>query len=150
MCGSRHHRPGVDEVVTVQGSILMEGAAEGPLLVLDDPVSFWGGVDPVSGCILDAHHPQVGEVVTGTVLVMSGGRGSSSASTVLTEMIRTGTAPVAIVLGRRDAIIVLGAVVAAELYHQVMPIIIVPAADIAGLISGEQARIAEDGSLIVE
>jgi len=136
--------------VTVRGTSLMEGAAEGPLLVLDDPVSFWGGVDPVSGRICDAHHAQVGEVVTGTILVMSGGRGSSSASTVLAEMIRTGTAPGAIVLGRPDAVIVLGAVVAAELYHLVMPIIMVPAAEVAGMMSGENARVVEDGNLIVQ
>ncbi|MGH8912374.1 MAG: aconitase X swivel domain-containing protein, partial [Acidimicrobiia bacterium] len=124
-------------------------AAEGPLLVLNEPVSFWGGVDPVSGRIRDAHHAQAGKVVTGTVLVMSGGRGSSSASTVLAEMIRTGTAPGAIVLGRPDAIVVLGAVVAAELYHLVMPIIMVPTGDLATLMSGEKARVAEDARLFV-
>jgi predicted aconitase with swiveling domain len=112
-------------MVTWHGIPLVGGAASGPLLVLEKPVSFWGGVDAETGEIRDPRHPQAGVVVTGSVLVTAEGRGSSSASTVLAEMIRTGRAPAALVLGRADAIIVLGAVVASELYGVVMPVVAV-------------------------
>ena len=52
----------------------------------------------------------------GRILVMRAGRGSSSGSSVLAEAIRAGTAPAAIVLAERDAILAVGAMVAAELY----------------------------------
>ena len=64
----------------MEGRILVEGHAKGPALVLDEPLSFWGGLDPATGRIVDVHHPQRDTVVTGRVLVMPGGRGSSSRS----------------------------------------------------------------------
>ncbi|HEX6989949.1 MAG TPA: DUF126 domain-containing protein [Bacillota bacterium] len=90
---------------------------------LDEPLSFWGGLDPATGRIIDRRHPQHGLVVTGRVLLMPGGRGSSSSSTVLAEAIRLGTGPAAILLTERDAIIALGAMVAGELYGRVCPVV---------------------------
>ena len=75
---------------------LVPGTAEGPALVLDEPLSFWGGVDPETGDITDVRHPQHGASVTGRILVMPSGRGSSSSSSVLAESIRAGTAPAGI------------------------------------------------------
>ena len=94
-------------------------------MVLSEPVSFWGGVDH-HGTIIDAHHPQVGTSLTGSVLVMHTGRGSSSASSVLAELIRTGQGPVAIILEERDAILALAAFVAEELYGVALPIVELP------------------------
>ena len=48
---------------------LVEGEASGEALVLSEPLSFWGGLDPACGEIIDRHHPQVGERVSGKVLV---------------------------------------------------------------------------------
>ena len=92
-----------------EGRTLVPGEAHGPALVLTEALSFWGGLDPATGKIVDVHHPQHGVVVTGSVLVMPGGRGSSSSSSVLAEAIRAGTAPAAIVLAEADPIIALGA-----------------------------------------
>jgi uncharacterized protein len=104
---------------------LVPGPATGPALVLSEPLSFWGGVDPSDGRIIDQHHPEAGQTVRGKVLVMPSGRGSSSSSSVLAETIRAGTGPVAIVLAAPDRILALGAVVAAELYGRVMPVVAV-------------------------
>ena len=93
-------------------------------MVLEQPLSFWGGMDPHSGRVIDRRHPQAGIELAGRILVLPSGRGSSSSSTVLAEAIRTGTAPAAIVLKEPDAIIVLGAVVARELYGRVMPVVV--------------------------
>jgi predicted aconitase with swiveling domain len=107
---------------------LVPGQARGRALVLDEPLSFWGGVDPATGAIIDRHHPQVGRSVAGTILVMPSGRGSSSSSSVLAEAIRSGTGPAGIVLREPDRIVALGALVAAELYGKVCPVL-VPAED---------------------
>ena len=128
-----------------EGRTLVPGEARGPALVLSEPLSFWGGLDPATGAIIDAHHPQLGAVVTGTVLVMPGGRGSSSSSSVLAEAIRAGTAPAAIVLAEPDAIIALGALVARELYGASIPIIELETND---LLTGMEISVSagEDGA----
>lgn len=106
---------------------LVSGTAEGRTLVLDEPLGFWGGVDPATGTIVDVHHPQTGANVAGRVLVMPGGRGSSSSSSVLAEAVRAGTAPAAIVLREPDAILALGSIVARELYGRAVPVVVTDA-----------------------
>ncbi|MET9310482.1 DUF126 domain-containing protein [Kribbella sp. NPDC003505] len=109
----------------VHGRTLHPGSATGLPIRLTAPLSFWGGTDD-QGRIVDAHHPQCGAVLTGRILLMESGRGSSSASSVLAEQIRARTAPAAIVLSRPDPIIPLGALVAAELYHLDLPVVVAP------------------------
>ena len=104
--------------------MLVEGSATGRALVLDEPLSLWGGLDPVTGRIVEAGHPQVGDVVTGRILVLPSGRGSSSSATVLAEAIRAGTAPAGIVLAEPDGIIAIGALAAAELYDIRIPVVV--------------------------
>jgi predicted aconitase with swiveling domain len=103
---------------------LVAGTAVGRALVLDEPLSFWGGIDPATGDIVDARHPQHGQNVAGRILVMPSGRGSSSSSSVLAEAIRASTAPAAIVLGEADPILALGAIVARELYGKATPVVV--------------------------
>jgi predicted aconitase with swiveling domain len=103
---------------------LVAGTAEGPALVLDEPLSLWGGLDPETGSIIDTRHPQRGANVAGRVLVMPAGRGSSSSSSVLAEAIRAGTGPAAIVLGEPDPILALGAIVARELFGTSIPVVV--------------------------
>lgn len=103
---------------------LVEGTARAPALVLDEPLSFWGGVDPATGDVIDVRHPQYGANVAGRVLVMPWGRGSSSSSSVLAESVRAGTAPAAIILLEADPILALGAIVARELYGLTIPIVV--------------------------
>lgn len=91
--------------------VLFGGTASGPWLRLDAPISFWGGVDPFTGRITNTRHPQHGQCVTDTVLAIPATIGSCSASGVLLELIRGGKAPAAIVLGRTDAILVIGCIV---------------------------------------
>jgi len=123
---------------------LVAGEASGEALVLDEPLSFWGGLDPETGRLIDVHHPQFGEVVTGRVLVMPSGRGSSSSSSVLAEAIRAGTAPAAIVLLEPDPIVALGAIVARELYGTSVPVVVasdVPRGRVRVSATGGSARI---------
>ena len=77
----------------MNGRVLVPGEANGPALVLDEPLSFWGGLDPETGTIVEVSHPQRGRSVAGRILVMPSGRGSSSSATVLAEAIRGAPAP---------------------------------------------------------
>ena len=104
--------------------VLHAGHAQGEVLALDAPLSFWGGVHETEGTIIDVHHPQHGAVVAGRVLLMPSGRGSSSSSSVLAELIRNGHSPSAILLREADPILALGALVAAELYGRQVPVLV--------------------------
>lgn len=108
----------------LEGRALIHGSAAGRAIVLEEPLSFWGGFDPASGRVIDRHHPQAGASLTGLIVVMPGGRGSSSSSSVLAEAVRAGTGPAGIVLGSPDSIIALGALVARELYGTVLPVVV--------------------------
>jgi predicted aconitase with swiveling domain len=100
----------------VAPEILVPGRpGAGEALILTAPISFWGGVDPRTGRIADVRHPQHGESIAGKVLFLPGTIGSSSASAVLLELVRTGHAPAALVLHEPDAILLLGLIVAREM-----------------------------------
>lgn len=107
-----------------EGRTLVAGEATGTALVLDEPLSFWGGLDQDTGRVIDVRHPQFGAEMAGRVLVMPSGRGSSSSPSVLAEAIRAGTAPVAIVMREADPLVALGAVVARELYGNAIPVVV--------------------------
>lgn len=111
----------------LSGTTLCAGEASGTLLVLAEPLSFWGGTDRKTGMIIDTHHPQHGISMAGCVLLMDASRGSSSSSSVLAEQLRAGVGPAAILLTARDAIVALGALAAAELYDTHMPIVLLDA-----------------------
>ena len=109
----------------------------GRALVLTEPLSLWGGMDPASGELIDAHHPQRGANLAGRVVVMPAARGSSSSASVLAEAVRAGTAPVAILVGESDLILAIGSAVAEELYGQHVPVVVVTPEELAAIRDGE-------------
>ena len=115
----------------------------GPVTILTDALSFWGGVDAATGRIIDVHHPQHGADLAGRVVVMPGDRGSWSSASVFAATVRAGTAPSALILGEPDLILAIGAAVAAELYGVTVPVVVDPAAS-AALRTGD--RVAVDGA----
>ena len=117
----------------------------GRALVLAEPLSLWGGMDPATGVLIDAHHPQRGLSLTGRVVVMPSARGSSSSASVLAEAVRAGTAPAAIILGEPDLILAVGSAVAEELYGVVVPIVSITADALARIVDGTEVGIDEQG-----
>jgi predicted aconitase with swiveling domain len=119
----------------------------GTALVLDEPLSLWGGVDPASGLIIDVHHPQRGAAIGGRVLVMPSGRGSSSSASVLAEAVRAGTAPAAILIGEADLILAIGSAVAEELYGVRVPVVVKPLDRLARIRDGMVLQIGPRGGV---
>lgn len=132
-----------------QGRVLAPGTATGPALVLDEPLSLWGGVDPATGRIIEPRHPQHGAAVTDRALVMPAARGSSSSASVLAEMIRAGTAPAAVLLGEPDLILALGSTVAGELYGVQLPVVVLTDGIRRRIASGSTVTVGQDGSVEV-
>jgi predicted aconitase with swiveling domain len=123
----------VSGAVLARGTPLIDGVAEGPLLRLAQPISFWGGVDPMTGRLTDPDHPQHGLAITGTVLALAGLRGSSSSSAIMLELLARGLAPAALLLAEPDAILALGVVVSREMGYGAIPVLALPAGEQASL-----------------
>ena len=109
--------------------VLLPGAAEGDVLRLERPLSFWGGVDPSSGDITDPRHPQFGANMAGCIVAMERGIGSSSGSSILLELLANGNGPIGLLLIEPDAILTLAAVVAREMGYADLPIFLITEAD---------------------
>jgi predicted aconitase with swiveling domain len=130
--------------VTLAGEALTPGQARGMTLVLDEPISFWGGIDENTGRVIDTRHPQSGASVAGMILVLPCGRGSSSSSSVLAECLRNGVGPAAIVLAEPDPILALGALVAGELYGTAIPVVVLAADAYASCTTARELTVEAD------
>ena len=119
-------------------------SVEGRAIVLTEPLSLWGGMDPATGELIDAHHPQRGANLAGRIVVMPGGRGSSSSASVLAEAVRAGTAPVAFLVGEADLILSIGSAVAEELYGVLVPVVIADAALRGRIADDDLVRVGPD------
>ena len=112
-------------IAEVIGRGLVGGEATGKVLRLDSPLSFWGGLDPTTGRIIDQAHPQVGASVAGRIVAMPGSRGSSGTPGVLGESLRRGLGPVGMIVTKPDINLVAGSLAATALYGVTCPIILV-------------------------
>ena len=96
----------------LKGRKVYKGSARGPALVSSEAVSFYGGVDPATGKVVEKGHPLEGQVITGKVLVFPTGKGSTVGSYIIYDMKKRGTAPAAIVNKEIETIIAVGAIIA--------------------------------------
>lgn len=129
----------------IQGQALTSGSAEGQVLFSDTALSFWGGVAPASGEVIDRHHPLSGQIITGKVLAIPNGRGSCTGSSVLMEVILNGKGPAALVLEQADEILALGAIVAELVFGRALPVVSVGSTAFASLRHAAWAQVQADG-----
>lgn len=134
----------------LRAKVLVAGTASGVALVLSEPLSLWGGLNPETGEIIDRRHPQAGQIVSGQVLVLPSGRGSSSASSILLEAVKQGTAPAAIITSETDGILALGAAVAREMYDQSPPVLVLSPESYVQIQTGQSLQISQDGVIQIE
>ncbi len=133
--------------VAIQGRVLHPGTASGNVLVLDAPLSFWGGFDPATGTILDQQHPQAGYSVGGKILALRETRGSAGTPAAIAEAIRRGCGPLAFLMVRPDVNVVTGVKVAAHLYGRIVPVVTITAADFARLANDMKMEVSPDGKI---
>ncbi len=133
----------------IHGIPVVAGTAQGPALVGDEPLSFWGGYDPQSGEIIDRRHPLSGSIAAGCVLVLPQTRGSSTTTAVLLEAVRSGMAPAAILTTGHDSFLALAAIVARELYGRWFALVSVSQEAAALLHTGDDVAIDPDGTIEV-
>ncbi len=126
---------------------ILGGTAEGSVVHLTEPLSFWGGVDPATGRVIDARHPQAGADLAGAIVVVSSTRGSCTGSGVLLELALAGRAPAALVFSGSEDVATLGALVAAEMFGRELAVLRLSEPAFAALAAAGSARITAEAIL---
>lgn len=134
---------------SLSGKPIVAGSAAGKALVSKEPLSFWGGISPRTGEIIDRRHERSGANVAGRIFVFPQGKGSSTSSATLMESIKTGVAPAAIINLKVDPILALGSIVSDELYHKAVPILVLNEQDFYSIKEDDNLTIEPDGTVKV-
>ena len=108
---------------TLENKTLIAGTVFGPILYAETGLSFWGGVDPLTGIVTDQHHPLFGQCISGSILFIPSGRGSCTGSCVMLELIINGVAPAALIFNQNEDILPLGVMIADEIFGQSLPVL---------------------------
>jgi len=95
----------------LKGRIIYKGKAEGEALVTEMPISFYGGVDPNTGIVLEKGHQLNGQSVKGKILVFPQGKGSTVGSYTLYRMKKNGSAPAGMINKECETIVAVGAII---------------------------------------
>lgn len=122
---------------------------EAEIVVCSEGLSFWGGVDPDTGVVIDAHHHLHGQSVAGRIVLMPTSRGSCSGSSVLLALALKGHAPAALIFREDEEILTLGAVIASRMFDKTVGVARLSASDYIALSSVKAARM-RDGRLTAE
>lgn len=96
----------------LQGRKIYQGTATGEALVTSMGISFFGGVDPDTGIVVEKGHELEGQSISGKVLVFPSGKGSTVGSYTLYRLKLNGVAPAAIVNAECETITAVGCIIA--------------------------------------
>ena len=95
----------------IKGRSISKGIASGELLISKDPISFYGGVNPDTGVVVEKGHALEGKSIAGKVLYFPRGKGSTVGSYTLYRLKKNGRAPVAIINAECEPIVAVGAII---------------------------------------
>jgi len=97
--------------VKLTGRKIYKGNAEAEAVVTQEGISFYGGVDPDTGKVVEVGHELEGQTISGKILVFPTGKGSTVGSYTMYRMKKNNTAPAAIVNKQIDTIVAVGCII---------------------------------------
>lgn len=131
----------MDKKTGIEATLFVQHDTGGEVLICREGLSFWGGVDPDTGVIIDTHHPDHGASLAGRIVLMPTSRGSCSGSGVLLQLARNGKAPAALVFREAEDILTLGAITSARLFDRPVTVLRLPAETYEALSQAADAEI---------
>ena len=132
------------EKVTVKCKTAVYGNVRAELLYANEPMSFWGTVDPQSGTIRDNRHSLYMKNMAGKVLAFTTPKGSSGTGLIILEQIRTGCAPAAIINLRSDPVVLTGPIIAKRFYGVDIPVVNLSEEEYAKLEGAKEVEFHDD------
>ncbi len=133
-----------------EATLFVQNDTRGDVLTCREGLSFWGGVDPDTGTIIDTHHPDHGARLAGRIVLMPTSRGSCSGSGVLLQLARNGKAPAALVFREAEDILTLGAIISARLFDRPIAVLRLPAETYEALSRAAEVEIKGNTLLFAE
>lgn len=124
---------------TINCRTISKGVATGEALISSEPLSFFGGVDPNTGTVIESGHSLEGKSVAGKILIFPHGKGSTVGSYTLYRLSRNNKAPAAIINEECEPIVAVGAIISD------IPAVDKPKKKIASLIR-DGDRVTVDGT----
>ena len=125
----------------LKGRIISKAKGEGDALVTSQPISFYGGVDPNTGEVIEKGHELQGKSIEDRVLVFPTGKGSTVGSYTLYRMKKNGVEPAGIINSECETVVAVGAIIS--------EIPCVDRIDISCIKTGDHVRM-ENGMVIVK
>lgn len=127
---------------TAPADLLIQPAdCSADILVCSEALSVWGGVDPATGEIVDAHHPQFGQLLAGKLVMMPSSRGSCTGSAVLLGLALAGQAPAGLVFREAEDVLTLGALIAQSMFDKPIAVLRLSAQSYADLTEHDRASL---------
>ena len=123
----------------LEGRVIKQGRASGRSLCSDQPISFFGGVDPETGVVTEVDHPLSGRSLSGRILVFPQGKGSTVGSYALLRLARNGVGPAAIINRSCETIVAVGAIISGIPCVDQVPIEQIP----------DEVEVEVDGALVI-
>ena len=120
---------------------LVAGHGRGEILTTQQSISFWGGVDPDNGKIIDPRHELFDHSITGKVLAFPYGKGSTGAPLVLLELAKQATTPAAIINIETDPLLVAGPIISKHFYGTAIPVVALARKSFDRLQTGQDATV---------
>ncbi len=123
--------------VRYQGRSIYPGKVIGEALVTSQAISFFGGVDPETGIVVERGHALEGQCISGKVLVFPTGKGSTVGSYTLYRLKHNQRAPLAILNADCETIIAVGCIIAEIPCVDQLPIQDIPTGSLVEISSGQ-------------
>lgn len=95
----------------LRGRKISPGSASGKALVTSQGLSFYGGIDPETGVVVEKDHELEGKSISGKILVFPRGKGSTVGSYVIYQLAKTGKGPLAIINQECETIVAVGCII---------------------------------------
>ena len=94
-----------------RGRSISKGKAKGKVLLSKESISFYGGVDPYTGIIVEKGHILEGKSIAGKILIFPRGKGSTVGSYIIYRLAKEGLSPKAIVNIDAEPVVAVGAII---------------------------------------
>jgi len=122
-------------MMELEGRIIFKGTAKAEALVTKEPISFFGGVDPDKGIVVEKGHELEGQSFAGKILVFPRGKGSTVGSYAIYRLKKNGVAPAGMINEECEPIVAVGAIIS--------EIPMVDKVDISQIRTGDQVELDE-------
>jgi predicted aconitase with swiveling domain len=123
---------------------IVDGLVEGKTLVSPIPISFFGGIDPKTGEIIDSENPLHGQTIANKIFVFPQGKGSTVGSYTIYGLRVNGVAPLAFIANKAETIVVAGAILAD------IPLVDQPEEDVLNFLKTDDCVILDTQNKIIK